>query len=58
MNKTKQFQTVGDVAQLDTLVSVMPEPALRKVNDKIQLHDRLGELKHAQAEIFIVRMSL
>lgn len=52
VNKTKQFQTVGDVAQLEGLLGYMSESALRKADDKIHLHDKICELKSPQSEMF------
>ncbi|QCP48458.1 hypothetical protein FAZ95_04200 [Trinickia violacea] len=52
VNKAKQFQTVGDVAQLENLVGFMSEPAMRKADEKIRLHDKINELRHEQSEIF------
>ncbi|VBQ36407.1 hypothetical protein [Burkholderia pseudomallei] len=52
VNKAKQFQTVGDVTQLESLVSFMSEPAMRKADEKIGLRESISELRHEQAEMF------
>lgn len=46
INTVKQFRTVGDVTQLERLLSFMSESAMRIANDKIGLHDRINELRH------------
>nr|WP_311530204.1 hypothetical protein [uncultured Ralstonia sp.] len=52
VNKVKQFQTVGDVDQLEGLLGYMSEPALRKADDKIHLRDKIHELRAHQSELF------
>lgn len=46
INTAKQFLTVGDVTQLERLLSFMSESAMRIANDKIGLHDRINDLRH------------
>lgn len=52
VNKSKLFQTVGDVLQLEGLLSFMSESARRKADDKLRLHERISELRHEQADMF------
>lgn len=52
VNKARQFQTVGDVVQLEGLLGFMSASALQKADDKIRLHERIGELRHGQADMF------
>lgn len=50
VNKTKQFQTVADVTQLERLLSFMSESAMRIADEKIRLHDKINELRHEQSD--------
>jgi hypothetical protein len=52
VNKAKLFKNVGDVHQLEELVSYMSEGARRKAEDKIKLTDRIEALKHEQVQLF------
>ncbi|WP_354685387.1 hypothetical protein [Cupriavidus necator] len=52
INKTRSFQTVRDVDQLELLLSVMTEPALRKAEEKLRLRREISQLRHQQAEMF------
>lgn len=52
VNKVKQFQTVGDVSQLEELLAFMSQLALKKADDKIRLHEKINELKHGQTDMF------
>jgi hypothetical protein len=45
VNKSREFITVGDVSQVETLVSCMSEHARRKADEKIQLFDKIATLK-------------
>lgn len=51
VNKEKTFRIVGNVVQLEALVSCMSEHAKRKADEKIRLLDRMETLKHEQAQI-------
>jgi hypothetical protein len=52
VNKSRTFETVGDVGGLERLVNSMTEPAKRTADAKIHWRDAIAELKHAQAEMF------
>ena len=52
VNKAKLFKNVGDVHQLEELVSYMSDGARRKAEDKIKLTERIELLKHEQAQLF------
>ena len=52
VNKAKLFKNVGDVHQLEELVSYMSEVARRKAEDKIKLTERIEALKHEQVQLF------
>lgn len=52
VNKVKLFKNVGDVHQLEELLSYMSEAARRKAEDKIKLTERLEALKHEQVQLF------
>ncbi len=51
VNTTKQFQTVGNVTQLERLLSFMSESAMRIADDKIGLHDKINELRDKQSNV-------
>ncbi|MEG2913200.1 hypothetical protein ACIOUF_23960 [Pseudomonas iridis] len=42
---------VGDVNQLEELITFMSDHAKQKANEKIKLFDRISSLKHDQAEL-------
>lgn len=50
VEKAKEFRTVGDVAQLESLVGLMSDPAMRKANGKIKLRDKITELRHQHGQ--------
>jgi hypothetical protein len=50
VNKEKAFKTVGNVEQLEELVSCMSEHAKRKADEKIRLLHRIDSLKQEQAQ--------
>jgi len=50
VNKDKVFKNVGNVEQLEALVSCMSEYAKRKADEKIGLFDRIDALKQEQAQ--------
>ncbi|CAE6811507.1 hypothetical protein R69658_05426 [Paraburkholderia aspalathi] len=52
VNKDKVFKDVGDVAQLEQLVSRMSEAALKKADAKIRLFEKINTLKHEQSDMF------
>lgn len=52
VNKDKVFKDVGDVAQLEQLVSRMSEVALKKADAKIRLLEKINSLKHDQSDMF------
>jgi hypothetical protein len=52
VNKEKAFKTVGDVEQLENLISCMSEHAIAKADEKIRLFEQLGSLKHEQTQMF------
>lgn len=52
VNKEKTFRNVGNVEQLEELVSCMSEHAKRKADEKIRLLDRIEALKHEQVPMF------
>jgi len=52
VNKEKSFVNVGDVDQLQELVSHMSEHAQVKADEKIGLHAKINELKHEQSNLF------
>lgn len=51
VNKEKEFKVVGDVNQLEELITFMSDHAMQKANEKIKLFDRISSLKHDQAEL-------
>ena len=51
VNKEKEFKVVGDVNQLEELITFMSDHAQQKANEKIKLFDRISSLKHDQAEL-------
>lgn len=53
VNKEKTFKTVGSVEQLEALVGCMSDHAKRKADEKIKLFDRITNLKHEQAALFV-----
>jgi hypothetical protein len=52
VNKAKLFKNVGDVQQLEELLSYMSETARCKAEDKIKLTERIEALKHEQVQLF------
>ena len=52
VNKSKEFMTVGDVAQLQALVTCMSEHARHKADGKLNLHKRIEALSHEQLHMF------
>lgn len=52
VNKEKTFWNVGNVEQLEALVSCMSEHAKRRADGKIQLLSRIEALKHQQISMF------
>lgn len=52
VNKDKVFKDVGDVTQLEQLVSRMSEGALKKADAKIHLFEKINSLKHEQSDMF------
>ena len=52
VNKAKLFKNVGDLHQLEEIVSYMSEVARRKAEDKIKLTERIEALKHEQVRLF------
>jgi hypothetical protein len=52
VDKTKSFLTVRDVGQLELLLSFMPEPALRKAEERLHLRSSISQLRNEQAEMF------
>ena len=52
VNKAKLFKNVGDVHQLEELVSYMSETARRKAEEKIKLTERIEAFKHEQVQLF------
>lgn len=57
INKSKSFQNVGNVEQLEALTSCMSDTAKRKADEKIRLFDRIFAMKHLQAPLFESSMS-
>jgi hypothetical protein len=53
VNKAKLFKNIGDVQQLEELLSYMSEAARRKAEDKIKLTERIEALKHEQVQLFV-----
>jgi hypothetical protein len=53
VNKEKAFKTVGDVGQLEILVSCMSEHARAKADEKIRLFEQIESLKHEQTQMFV-----
>lgn len=53
VNKTKSFQNVGDVVQLEELLMFMSPPALQKVDTKIGLMKKIAQFKNEQRDMFI-----
>lgn len=51
VNKEKEFKVVGDVNQLEELITFVSDHAKQKANEKIKLFDRISSLKHDQAEL-------
>lgn len=52
VNKAKLFKNVGDVHQLEELLSYMSEAARIKAEHKIRLTERIEALKHEQVQLF------
>ncbi|WP_322054736.1 hypothetical protein [Paraburkholderia bannensis] len=52
VNKVKAFKNVGDVKQLEELVGLMSEAALKKADAKIRLFEKINRLKHQQDDMF------
>jgi hypothetical protein len=52
VNKEKTFWNIGNVEQLEALVSCMSEHAKRRADEKIQLLSRIEALKHQQISMF------
>ena len=52
VNKSKEFMTVGDVAQLQALVARMSEHARHKADEKLTLHRRIKALSREQLHMF------
>jgi hypothetical protein len=52
VNKAKLFKNVGDVQQLEELLSYMTEASKRKAEDKIKLSERIESLRHKQVQLF------
>jgi len=52
VNKEKVFVSVGDVHQLQELVTHMSEHAMNKADEKIGLRVKINELKHEQSDFF------
>ena len=52
VNKSKEFMTVGDVAQLQALVARMSEHARHKAVEKLNLRKRIEALSHEQLHMF------
>ena len=52
VNKSKEFMTVGDVAQLQALVARMSEHARHKADEKLNLHKKIEALSHEQLPMF------
>lgn len=52
VNKSREFMTVGDVAQLQALVARMSEHARHKADEKLNLTKRIEALSHEQLQIF------
>lgn len=54
VNKDKDFKIVGDVSQLEDLINCMSEHARQKANEKINLFEKIKEIKYraAQTEMF------
>jgi hypothetical protein len=52
VNKEKLFKNVGDVHQLEELISFMSETARRKAEEKIGLTERIAGIKHEQVQLF------
>ena len=52
VNKSKEFMTVGDVAQLQALVARMSEHARHKADEKLNLRKRIEALSHEQLHMF------
>ena len=53
VNKAKTFANVTNVAQLEDLIAFMSEHAKSKAEEKIKLSQRIGALKHEQAQMFV-----
>jgi len=52
VNKSREFMTVGHVAQLQALVACMSEHARHKADEKLNLHKRIEALSHEQLPMF------
>jgi hypothetical protein len=52
VNKQKEFRTVSDIPQLETLLMCMSEHARRKADEKIRLRERIEALKYEQSQMF------
>ena len=53
VNKAKLFKNVGDVQQLEDLLTYMSDVARRKADDKIKLTERIESMKHEQTKLFV-----
>ena len=52
VNKSKEFLTVGDVAQLQALVARMSEHARHKADEKLNLYKKIEALSREQLHMF------
>lgn len=52
VHRDKEFKTVGDVAQLESLVASMSAPARQKADEKIRLTSRMAALAQEQHRLF------
>ena len=52
VNKSKEFLTVGDVAQLQALVVRMSEHSRQKADEKLNLHKKIEALSREQLHMF------
>jgi hypothetical protein len=52
VNESRLFKNVSDVADLETLVSLMTARDLRNADEKLRLNVRIQKLKQEQADMF------
>lgn len=52
VNKVKSFKNVGNINQLEELLTFMSDAARKKAEEKIKLTERIDSLKYEQVKLF------